>query len=95
VRELQASSAAIHNPAVEAIAAWAGVSAKARQAMKRSSPSHVAAIEAPILAFLQEVRRWGFCRRGRAWLLPLGSQCSAGQGRAGQCRAGGCVMLLF
>lgn len=54
VRELQAGPAAILNPAVQAIAAWAGVSWKARQAMKRSSPSHVAAIEAPILAFLQE-----------------------------------------
>lgn len=53
MRELQAGPAAILNPAVQAIAAWAGVSWKARQAMKRSSPSHVAAIEAPILAFLQ------------------------------------------
>ncbi|KAL4458348.1 hypothetical protein ABPG75_013213 [Micractinium tetrahymenae] len=54
VRELQAGPSAIRNPAVQAIAAWAGVGWKARQAMKRSSPSHVAAIEAPILAFLQQ-----------------------------------------
>ncbi len=40
VRELQAGPAAIRNPAVQAIAAWAGVSWKARQAMKRSNPSH-------------------------------------------------------
>ncbi|PSC69651.1 R3H domain-containing 4 isoform X2 [Micractinium conductrix] len=54
VRELQASPAAIRNPAVEAIAAWAQVSWKARQAMKRCSPSAVAAMEAPILAYVQD-----------------------------------------
>lgn len=104
VRELQAGPNPIHNPAVDAMAAWAGawvhmsrrgclgdagqgmsvanvagqllqrdlevpgshpacpssvscagISWKARQAMKRSSPSHVHAIEAPILAFVQQV----------------------------------------
>lgn len=56
VRELQAGPAAIRNPAIDAIAAWAGVSSKARAAMKRSSPAAVQAIEAPILAFLQQAR---------------------------------------
>ncbi len=39
--------------------AQAGISWKARQAMKRSSPSHVHAIEVPILAFLQQVGEAG------------------------------------
>ena len=55
VRELQAGPAAIQNPAVHAIAAWAAVSGRARQAMKRSSPAHVQAIETQILLFLQQV----------------------------------------
>lgn len=69
MRELQAGPAAIRNPAVQAIAAWAGVSWKARQAMKRSNPSHVAAIEAPILAFMRVscwagVGRWTHKAKG-------------------------------
>lgn len=77
VRELQAGPAAIQNPAIHAIAAWAGVSGRARQAMKRSSPAHVQAIEAQILAFLQQVGgRSGGCRSscpapGAACCLPL------------------------
>jgi len=50
--------------------AQAGISWKARQAMKRSSPSHVHAIEVPILAFLQQV--------GEAGLPGMdGVQCAA------------------
>ena len=54
VRELQAGPAAIRSPAVDAIAAWAGVSTRARQAMKRSSPEVVQALEDLVLAFLQQ-----------------------------------------
>jgi hypothetical protein len=65
VRELQAGPAAISNPAIDALAAWAGVSSKARQAMKRAGPSLVQAIEAQLLDFLVSSsthgRRW---RRG-------------------------------
>ena len=67
MRELQAGPAAIQNPAVDAIAAWAGVSWKARQAMKRSSPAHVQAIEGQILQFLRQPQ----------------VRCSPGLGRVG------------
>lgn len=53
VRELQAGPAAIPDPAIDALAAWAGVSFKARQAMKRA-PTTCEAIEAQLLAFLQQ-----------------------------------------
>jgi hypothetical protein len=52
VQELQASPAAVRSPAVDALAAWAGVSWKARQAMKRAPPT-CEAIEGQILAFLR------------------------------------------
>lgn len=94
VRELQAGPSAIRNPAIDAIAAWAGVSWKARAAMKRSTPASVQCIEAPILAFLQQVgvlfwvcRCRGALAGGQAGAAWVG--CGAGAGGQVQRRAWG------
>ncbi|KAI3435744.1 hypothetical protein D9Q98_001802 [Chlorella vulgaris] len=54
VRELQARPAVVHNPAVDALTAWARVNWKARQAMKRAGPCFVQATEDQVLSFSED-----------------------------------------
>ena len=64
VRELQHAAASACGcggsslgPAAAALAAWAGVSGRARQALKRAPPALVGEIEAQVRAFLQQLHQ--------------------------------------
>ncbi len=62
MRELQRGPHAIEDAAVDALAAWSGVSWKARRALRRASLAYVDDVEGRLLAFLErEVRSAALC----------------------------------